>query len=79
MKTKNKAGQNERNELMVFNAENQKRRMEFVDFWSKYVLEHDDKIWSRQQNVIINSCLRHSSMSKEQYLAMKQEGYKVKK
>ena len=35
MKTKNKAGQNERNELMVFNAENQKRRMEFVEFWPK--------------------------------------------
>ena len=64
---------------MGFIDENQKERLKFVDFWAKYVLEHDDRIWSRQQNVIINSCLRHSSMSKEQYLAMKQEGYKVKK
>ena len=71
MKTKNKAGQNERNELMVFNAENQKRRMEFVDFWSKYVLEHDDRIWSRQQNVIIDSCLKSCNITKEDYLKMK--------
>ena len=58
---------------MKFTDENQKERLKFVDLWAKYVLEHDDKTWSRQQNVIINSCLRHSSMSKEQYLAMKQE------
>jgi len=64
---------------MGFIDENQKERLKFVDFWAKYVLEHDDRIWSRQQNVIINSCLRHSSMSKEQYLAMKQEDYKTRK
>ena len=58
---------------MKFTSENQKERMKFVDLWSKYVLEHDDKDWSRQQNVIINSCLRNNKMTKEQYLAMKGE------
>ncbi len=58
---------------MTFNEDNQKERLEFVDLWARYVLEHDDKEWSRQQNIIINSCLRHSSMTKEQYLEMKGE------
>ncbi|MDI6737810.1 MAG: hypothetical protein QME12_04820 [Nanoarchaeota archaeon] len=58
---------------MAFNEDNQKQRMEFVDLWAKYVLEHDDAVWSRQQNVIINSCLRNSPMTKELYLKMKGE------
>ena len=64
---------------MGFIDENQKERLKFVDFWAKYVLEHDDRIWSRQQNVIINSCLKSCNITKEDYLKMKQEGYKVKK
>jgi hypothetical protein len=56
---------------MKFTAENQKERMKFVDFWSKYVLEHDDKVWSKQQNIIINAGLKNNKMTKEQYLKMK--------
>ncbi len=56
---------------MTFNEENQKERLKFIDLWSKYVLEHDDKVWSRQQNVIINSALKSANMSKEEYLKMK--------
>jgi type IV secretory pathway VirB4 component len=55
---------------MKFTEENQKERLEFIDRWSKYVLEHDDKTWSRQQNKIINSCLK-TKMTKEQFLKMK--------
>jgi len=61
---------------MTFNEENQKERLKFVDLWSKYVLEHDDKVWSRQQNVIINSALESVHMSKEEYLKMKGENKK---
>ena len=71
MKTKNKTGQKEINDFIMFHAEHQKKRMEFVDFWSKYVMEHDDKVWSKQQNKIINSCLRSSRITKEEYLKMK--------
>jgi hypothetical protein len=46
-------------------------RMDFVDYWANYVLTHDDKDWSRQQNVIIDSCLKNSTMTKEEYLKMK--------
>lgn len=58
---------------MSFIEDNQKQRLKFIDLWAKYVLEHDDREWSRQQNIIINSCLRNSSMTKEQYLEMKGE------
>ncbi|MBD3202707.1 hypothetical protein GF327_00300 [Candidatus Woesearchaeota archaeon] len=58
---------------MNFKEKNNKEMLEFVDKWSKYVLEHDDKVWSRQQNIIINSCIKSSSMTKEQYLKMKGE------
>ena len=56
---------------MTFTKENQKERFRFIDQWAEYVRTHSDKDWSRQQNVIINSCIRTASMTKEQYLAMK--------
>jgi hypothetical protein len=56
---------------MGFISENQADRMRFVDLWSRYVLEHSDKNWSRQQNIIINSSLKTAHMTKRQYLKMK--------
>jgi hypothetical protein len=56
---------------MGFIEENQKERLKFVDLWSKYVLSHSDREWSRQQNVIINSCIRGAKMTKKEYLGMK--------
>jgi hypothetical protein len=56
---------------VTFTKENQKERFRFIDQWAEYVRTHSDKDWSRQQNVIINSCIRTASMTKEQYLAMK--------
>ena len=55
---------------MGFVEENNRQRMAFVDLWAKYVREHDDRDWSRQQNVIIDSALRGASMSKADYLRM---------
>ena len=46
-------------------------RMKFVEYWAEYINTHPDADWSKQQNVIINSCLRSSRMSKEEFLAMK--------
>jgi hypothetical protein len=56
---------------MKFTDENNAERLKFVSFWARYVREHEDKDWSRQQNVIINSCLRSASMTREAYLRMK--------
>ena len=58
---------------MTFTKKNQEERMRFVDKWAKYVRTHSDKDWSRQQNVIINSCLKSASMTKEQFFKMKGE------
>ena len=57
---------------MGFKEDNFKERLKFVDLWSKYVVEHEDKDWSRQQNVIINSCIRTANITKEEYLKMKE-------
>lgn len=56
---------------MGFIEDNQRERMEFIDFWAKFVRENPDKVWSRQQNIIINSALRSANISKEDYLRMK--------
>ena len=58
---------------MTFTSENQKERFSFIDKWAEYVRTHSDKDWSHQQNIIINSCLRNASMTKEQFFKMKGE------
>ncbi len=63
---------------MTFTRENQKQRFRFIDQWADYVNTHNDKDWSRQQNVIINSCVQTASMTKEQYLAMKKVKQEMK-
>ena len=60
-----------------FLKKNNEERMNFVDLWSKYVLEHDDKVWSKQQNIIINSNLKSANMTKEEYLKMKDKRLKA--
>jgi len=73
------------NNLKKFLKENQKERYRFIDQWADYIRTHNDKDWSAQQNIIINSCLRTASMTKEQYLTMKhiegemKQGKNVKK
>ena len=56
---------------MSFISENNKERMEFVELWAEYVRTHNDKVWSRRQNVIINSALKSANYTKEQYLKLK--------
>jgi hypothetical protein len=56
---------------MTFINDNNSERMNFVELWAKYVVKHSDAEWSRQQNVLINSCLKSSRITKKEYLAMK--------
>ncbi len=58
---------------MGFVEDNNKERMKFVMFWADFVRTHPDKVWSKQQNVIINSALKSNSMTKNEYLLMKGE------
>lgn len=51
---------------MIFDKEgNFKERIEFVKYWAKYVRTHDDKDWSRQQAMLINSQLENSRCKKK--------------
>ena len=34
---------------------NRKQRLEFIKYWANYIKTHEDKVWSEQQNVIIDS------------------------
>jgi len=58
---------------MGFNEENFEERLKFVDLWAEYVRNNSDKDWSKQQNFLINSFLKTCSMSKEDFLRMKEE------
>ncbi len=42
-------------ELEEKKERNKKQRREFVKDWADYVRTHDDEVWSKQQNIIINS------------------------
>ncbi len=58
---------------MSFIEDNQRERFQFILKWAEYVRTHDDKEWSKQQNIIINSCLETASMTKEHFLEMKRK------
>jgi len=38
--------------------QNKNERLEFVRLWAKYVREHSDKDWSKQQKELIDSQLK---------------------
>lgn len=50
---------------------NNRERMEFVTFWANYVRNTDDLVWSKQQNILINSNIKSFNLTKEQYLELK--------
>jgi len=57
-------------------ANNKKSRMYFVEYWANYVRTHPDKVWSKQQNILINSMFENSKNSKltaKEYLGIKGE------
>ena len=62
-----------KNELENLPQMNNEERMAFVEYWAKYVREHDDLDWSIQKNMLINSSLKSASMTREQFLRMKGE------
>ena len=41
--------------LKNFKEQNAKERLEFIDFWVKYMKMHSDEDWSGQQNVVIDA------------------------
>ncbi len=50
--------------------------IEAVKKWANYVKTHPDRVWSKQQNILINSLIknaRHSKLTPKQYLKLKGE------
>lgn len=56
---------------------NKEDRLNFVSYWANYVRSNPDKVWSRQQNKLINSVLYSSkqnrSLTPKEYLKIKGE------
>lgn len=64
--------------LEEFKRRNDGDRMWFVKYWAEYVRTHPDRVWSRQQNVLINSMMQNArqlKMTPGEYLEMKGEGH----
>lgn len=61
---------------------NDQDRMWFVEYWAKFVRNNPDEVWSKQQNVLINSMMQNAkqcSLTPEEYLKIKGEsGKRVK-
>jgi len=45
-------------------AKNKEERLWFVKYWANYVRSHDDKDWSRQQALLINSQMQNAKNNK---------------
>ena len=55
---------------------NREDRINFIKYWADFVRNNPDEVWSRQQNVLINSQIqnaRHVKMSRKDYLNLKGE------
>jgi len=55
---------------------NKEDRMNFVKYWADYIRNNKDKVWSKQQNVLINSQIQNAKyfkLSKKDYLKIKGE------
>ena len=56
--------------------DNKEDRLNFVRYWADYVKTHPDKVWSKQQNILINSAMQNAKAAKltrKQYLKIKGE------
>lgn len=47
-------------ELEKKRKRNREQRREFIKYWANYIKNHEDKEWSKQQNVIIDSQISKS-------------------
>lgn len=56
--------------------DNKEDRMNFVEYWAEYVRTHEDKDWSEQQRILIDSQIKNArkvKLSVKDYLKVKGE------
>ena len=52
---------------------NKEDRMNFVEYWAEFVRDNKDEVWSKQQNLMINSMLKTAKQfSRKEYLELKE-------
>ena len=56
---------------MVLSKSDKQERLKFVKFWANYVKIHPNKVWSRQQNILINSVMKSADKDPKQYIRLK--------
>lgn len=57
---------------------NREDRMNFVEYWADFVRSNPDKVWSKQQRILIDSMMQNAKqfpLSAEEYLKMKGEPF----
>tara|TARA_Y100000310_G_C20232531_1_gene600919 strand:- start:185 stop:340 length:156 start_codon:yes stop_codon:yes gene_type:complete len=48
-------------------------RFEFIEYWVDYIKKNPDEVWSKQQNLMINSMLKTAKQfSRKEYLELKE-------
>ena len=76
LKTTNLSLSNMDESRSSFKEINQKQRDWFIDYWVNYMKLRSDKVWSKQQNVLINSVLKTATqLSRKDYLKFKGEKF----
>jgi len=56
--------------------DNKQERMNFVEYWADFVKNNPDKIWSKQQKILIDSQIenaRNFKISRKDYLEIKKK------
>ena len=56
--------------------DNKEERMNFVEYWADFVKNNPDKIWSKQQKILIDSQIenaRNFKISRKDYLEIKKK------
>lgn len=56
---------------MASSKRNMKERLWFVRYWANYMKSTPNKVWSKQQALLINSVLKSSSNDPKMYLKIK--------
>ena len=54
-----------------------KERLRFVRFWADYIKHTPNDVWSKQQNLLINSIMKSASQDVELYLKVKKSVARV--
>ena len=56
--------------------DNKQERMNFVEYWADFVKNNPDKVWSKQQKLLIDSQVKNAQnfrLSRKEYLEIKKK------